>query len=386
MKSFPKVPCVSVACAAAALFALTLALPAAAHDGGKSSSFYTAHNLVSDGSVAADNPNGPDANLVNAWGIAFNPYGPVWVADNGASVSTLYDGAGHIVPLVVAIPGPPNSEEAGAPTGIVFNGASFLVPTNFVVTNGTISGPSIFMFATEQGTIVGWSPNVDRTHAFNAVDNSASGAIYKGLALSAGGNGSLLYATDFHNRRVDVFDATFHPVQVSGGFTDSNIPSDFAPFGIQAINGDVYVTYAQQDADKVDDVHGRGLGYVDAYDANGNLLQRVAIRGFLNAPWGLTMAPAGFGQFANRLLVGNFGDGRVNAFDAATGRWVGTLSGSDRRPLQVDGLWGLSFGNGFFGQQIDSLYFTAGPADESHGVYGVISATATGRGGKGMDN
>jgi len=383
MKPFPNVPCVAAASAAAALISLTLALPADAHGRGKIASTYAAHNLVSDGSVAADNPSGPDTNLVNPWGIAFNPYGPVWVADNGANVSTLYDGAGHIVPLVVAIPGPPNSEEPGAPTGIVFNGSSFLLPTDFVVTNGTASGPAIFMFATEQGTIAGWSPTVDRTHAFNAVNNSASGAIYKGLALGAGGNGSLLYATDFHNGRVDVFDAKFAPVQSSGGFTDPNIPSDFAPFGIQAINGDIYVTYAQQDADKVDDVHGRGLGFVDAFDANGNLLQRVAVRGSLNAPWGLTIAPAGFGQFGNRLLVGNFGDGLINAFDATTGRFVGTLTASDRRPLQIEGLWGLRFGNGFAGQQIDSLYFTAGPADESQGVYGVISATSA---GKGMNN
>ena len=372
--------------ALAMLFAL--ALPAAARD--NAFSVYTAHNLVSDGSVAADNPNGPDTNLVNPWGIAFNPWGPVWVADNGAGVSTLYDGAGHIVPLVVAIPAPAGSDEA-APTGIVFNGAALIPPpagippTSFVVTDNATSksGPSLFLFATEQGTIAGWAPSVDFTHAFTAVNNFASGAIYKGLALSAGGNGNLLYATDFHNRRIDVFDNTFKPATISGRFDDPNIPANFAPFGIQAINGDIYVTYAQQDADKVDDVHGRGLGYVDAFDTNGNLLQRVAIRGFLNAPWGMTVAPAGFGAFAGRLLVGNFGDGRVNAFDLATGRWVGMLIGSDRRPLQVEGLWGLAFGNGFLGQQIDSLYFTAGPDDEAHGVYGVISMTKSG--GKGQD-
>ncbi len=365
---------VNAACAAVALAAMAAALPAAAHEG-KGDGSYTVHNLVSDGSVTADNPSGPDANLVNPWGIAFNPFGPVWLSDNGTNLSTLYDGAGHIIPLVVAIPGPANSAEGGAPTGIVFNGSTLIVPTNFVVTNGTARAPALFLFATEQGTISGWTPGVDRTHAFNGVDNSASGAIYKGLALSAGGTGILLYATDFHNRRVDVFDGAFKPVQVSGGFTDPNIPANFAPFGIQAINGDIYVTYAQQDAAKVDDVHGRGLGYVDAFDANGNLLQRVAVRGFLNAPWGVALAPAGFGMFANRLLIGNFGDGRINAFDAATGRWVGMLSGSDRRPLKIDGLWGLAFGNGFAGQQIDSLYFTAGPGDEEHGVYGVIDAS-----------
>ena len=186
-----------------------------------------------------------------------------------------------------------------------------------------------------------------------------------------------LYATDFHNRRVDVFDGAFQPVQVSGAFKDPNIPADFAPFGIQAINGDIYVTYAKQDADKVDDVHGRGLGYVERVRrATAICCSALAMRGFLNAPWGLALAPAGFGEFAGRLLVGNFGDGRINAFDVATGRWMGLLTGNDRRPLQIDGLWGLAFGNGYAGQMIDSLYFTAGPDDEAHGAYGVIDAAA----------
>ena len=361
--------------AGAALMLLTMAAAAPADArGGKNQSSYTAHYLVSDGSIPADNPSGPDPNLINAWGIVFNPFGPVWVAANGSATSTLYDGAGHIVPLVVAIPGAAGSAEGGAPTGIVFNGSTQIVPANFVVTNGTTSGPSFFLFATEQGTISGWAPSVDFLHAFNGVDNSAAGAIYKGLALSAGGTGALLYATDFHNARIDVFDAKFQAVQVSGGFADPDIPAGFAPFGIQAINGDIYVTYAQQDADQVDDVHGRGLGYVNVFDSNGNLLRRVASRGFLDAPWGLALAPAGFGAFSNRLLVGNFGDGRINAYDAATGRWVGTLDDSDRKPLVIDGLWGLAFGNGYAGQGIESLFFTAGPDDETHGAYGVIDA------------
>jgi uncharacterized protein (TIGR03118 family) len=340
---------------------------------------YSTHYLVSDGSVPADHT---DANLVNAWGIAFNPFGPVWIADNGTGLSTLYDGAGNIVPLVVTIPLPQGSEDANAaPTGIVYNGSSLIRPTDFVVSNGATSGNALFMFATEQGTIAGWAPAVDFTNAFTVVDSSQSGAIYKGLALGAGGSGSLLYATDFHNRKVDVFDASFQPVAVNGGFKDPIIPANFAPFGIQAINGDVYVTFAQQDADKVDDVHGRGLGYVDAFDANGNLLQRVAIRGFLNAPWGIALAPVGFGAFGGRLLVGNFGDGHINAFDLSSGRWVGMLSGADRRPLTIDGLWGLAFGNGFLDQRPDSLYFTAGPDDEAHGAYGTISMTK----GKGKD-
>jgi uncharacterized protein (TIGR03118 family) len=345
---------------AVAVVALTLAQPAAAkpHHGG-TVSLYSVDNLVSDGSVPAPHT---DPNLVNAWGIAFNPIAAVWVADNGTSVSTLYDGEGNPQTLVVSIPGPLNSEEPGAPTGIVF------------------TGPARFLFATEQGTIAAWAPNVDVTHAFTMVDNSAREAIYKGLALSAGGNGNLLYATDFHNRQVDVFDDQFQPVQVTGGFVDPIIPANFAPFGIQAINGDIYVTFAEQDADGEDDVHGRGLGYVDAFDPNGVLLKRVAIRGVLNAPWGIAFAPAGFGQFGNRLLVGNFGDGHINAFDPNTGVYVGTLLGSDRRPLTIDGLWGLAFGNGFLGQPVDTLFFAAGPNDEEHGVYGRITANTL-RGG-----
>jgi uncharacterized protein (TIGR03118 family) len=361
-----------------ALVAAIATTPVMAHGNGVGLNVYEVTNLVSDGSVPA---NVTDPNLVNPWGIVFNPFGPVWISDNGTGLSTLYDGAGNIVPLVVKIPLPPGSQEPNsAPTGIVYNGSSLIRPTDFLVTSAGKSGNALFMFATEQGTIAGWAPAIDFLNAFTVVDSSASGAIYKGLALAAGGSGSLLYATDFHNRKVDVFDANFKPVTVSGGFNDPIIPADFAPFGIQAINGDIYVTFAQQDADKVDDVHGRGLGYVDAFDANGNLLERVAIRGFLNAPWGLTVAPAGFGQFGGRLLVGNFGDGRINAFDLATNRWVGMLVGTDRRPLAIDGLWGLAFGNGFLGQDPDRLYFTAGPDDESHGVYGVISPTSAKKG------
>jgi len=360
---------------AAAILAGALVQAPAYADGGGSSgqTLYDVHNLVSDGATPADHT---DANLVNPWGIAFNPYGPVWISDNGTGLSTLYDGAGNIVPLVVAIPG------EAAPTGIVFNGSTLIRPQDFVVTNGTTNGPSIFMFATEQGTISGWAPNVDFTHAFNAVDNSAGGAIYKGLALSAGGNGALLYATDFHNARIDVFNAAFQPVQVAGAFADPNIPAGFAPFGIQAIGGDIFVTYAQQDAEKHDDVHGRGLGFVDVFDANGSLIDRIATRGVLNAPWGLALAPAGFGQFAGRLLVGNFGDGKINAFDISMNRWVGTLIGANRQPVQIDGLWGLAFGNGFLGQSIDTLYFTAGPNDEANGLYGRISATPGRKGHK----
>ena len=349
---------------AALLLGWLLQVPAHADDGNQT--LYNVRNLVSDGALPAAQT---DPNLVNAWGIAFNPWGPVWVADNETAVATLYDGAGNIVNLVVAIAGGEN------PTGIVFNGSTLIRPKDFVVGNAAATGPAIFLFATEGGTIAGWAPNVDFTHTFNGVDNSAKGAIYKGLALSAGGSGSLLYATDFHNGRIDVFDASFAPVKLDGKFVDPGIPAGYAPFGIQAIGGDLYVTYAKQDADRKDDVHGRGLGFVDVFDPNGHLVQRVATRGALNAPWGLAVAPAGFGQFAGRLLVGNFGDGRINAYDLASGQFVGTMMGANDRPVHIDGLWGLAFGNGFLNQHVNTLYFTAGPNDEANGLYGRILPT-----------
>jgi uncharacterized protein (TIGR03118 family) len=331
--------------------------------------FYQQRNLVSDGFVPADNK---DPNLVNAWGVAFNPFGPVWVADNGTGLSTLYNGDGKPQPLVVQIPAPAGSGGNGTPTGTVFNGSN-----DFVVSNGTASGPSRFIFATEDGVIAGWSPAVDMTHAIRAVDNSSTtGAIYKAIALSAGGNGNLLYAADFHNNKIDVFDRDFKLVSLPGdAFSDPNLPAGFAPFGLQAIHGDLYVSYAKQDADKHDDVKGKGLGFVNVFDPNGHLIRRLVSQGALNAPWGMVLAPAGFGKFANRLLVGNFGDGMINAYDLATGRFIGRLKQADRRPVAIDGLWGIAFGNGFANQPVNTLFFAAGPADESHGLYGRIDVS-----------
>ena len=341
--------------------ALTLVMAPVAHAAGN---FYDQHNLVSDGFISADHT---DPNLVNAWGLVFNPTGPAWVANNGTGTSTLYDGDGNAVPLVVKIPGPAGSA-TGSPTGIVFNGSEA-----FVVSSGNLNGPSRFIFATEDGTIAAWAPNVNATNAITVIDNSSNNAVYKGLALSAGGNGNLLYATDFHNAKIDVFDSTFKPVSVSGKFSDPTIPQGFAPFGIQAINGDIYVTYAKQNDAKHDDVKGKGFGFVNVFDPNGNLLRRVASEGALNSPWGLTVAPAGFGKLGGRLLVGNFGDGRINAYDLATGQFVGRLRGKDHTPLVIDGLWSLQFGNGFAAQPVDTLFFTSGPGDEQHGLYGRLA-------------
>ncbi|MGZ3237983.1 MAG: TIGR03118 family protein [Burkholderiaceae bacterium] len=344
------------------LLILVLGIPVAAH---AVSDFYQQHNLVSDGFVPADNS---DQNLINSWGLAFNPFGPVWVADNGAGVSTLYDGDGKLQPLVVQIPTPAGAPGKGTPTGIVFNGS-----TGFAVTVGSTSGPSRFIFATEDGVIAGWAPTVDATHAIRVIDNSkTTAAVYKGLALSAGGNGSLLYAADFHNNKIDVFDSSFKAMTLTGTFSDPNLPAGFAPFGIQAINGNIYVSYAKQDDKKHDDVAGKGLGFINVFDPNGHLIRRVVSWGSLNSPWGMTLAPAGFGKFSNRLLVGNFGDGKINAYDIATGQFIGKLKSLDKHAIQISGLWGLAFGNGFVKQPVNTLFFAAGPGDEAHGLYGRI--------------
>jgi len=279
----------------------------------------------------------------------------------------LYDGSGTAAALIVDIP-TPDAASGGTPTGIVYNASAA-----FVVGSGTASGPAAFIFVTEDGIIAGWSPKADATHALVAVDNSGADAIYKGVALSAANNKQLLYATDFHNGRIDVFDGTFAPVTLSGtAFQDNRLPQGYAPFGIQAIGGDIYVTYALQDADRKDEQHGRGYGFVDAYDPGGKLLNRVASRGALNAPWGIALAPAGFGRFGNALLIGNFGDGRINAFDPVFNMPLGELRDGNGRPIQIDGLWGIGFGNGLLNQPVNTLFFAAGPDDEQHGLYGRI--------------
>jgi uncharacterized protein (TIGR03118 family) len=324
--------------------------------------FYKQHNLVSDS--AAIRADHRDFNLVNAWGLAFNPFAVAWVADNGTGVSTLYDGDGNPQSLIVTIPGAGGA--GGNPTGTVFYGGP-----GFMVKKGSATGPSRFLFVSEDGGIAGWAPNVDPTHAVRVVDNSAKHAIYKGVAISGTGRGTLLYATDFHNGKIDVYNSAFQPVYLPDmPFRDPQLPPGYGPFGLQAINGDLYVSYAKQDADREDDVKGPGLGIVDVFDPAGHFIRRLISNGALNAPWGMTLAPASFGRFSNRLLVGNFGDGMINAYDLASGKWVGRLKGQNHRPIQIDGLWGLSFGNGLKNQPIDTLFFTAGPADEKHGLYG----------------
>jgi uncharacterized protein (TIGR03118 family) len=324
-------------------------------------SIYGVHALVSDGSVPADLT---DASLVNAWGLVAGPTTPWWLSDNGTGLSTLYTGTGTKPALTVT---------AGSdPTGTVYNGNA----ADFIVSQGGKSASARFLFATESGTIVGWAPSVVPTSAVPGVDHSAQGAVYKGLATVA----DRLYATDFHNARVDVFDKAFAQVTLPGGFQDAQIPKGWAPFGIQALNGNLFVTYAQQDKAAHDDVAGGGLGYVDEFSPDGALLARVAKKGTkrapLNAPWGLAMAPSSFGGFAGDLLVGNFGNGRISAYQALTPtHWVykGQLRQADGNLISIDGLWGIAFGNGAAAGPASSLYFASGPGDEKHGLFGVIT-------------
>jgi uncharacterized protein (TIGR03118 family) len=303
-----------------------------------------------------------DANLVNPWGIVASPGRTIWVADNGTGVSTLYNPDGSIVPLVVTIPPSQTSTEGGNPTGIVFNSTG-----GFVINEGNRSGPSFFIFVSEDGVISGWNPQVDPDHAVVALDNGNREAIYKGAALAMTNAGPRLYVTNFHAGTVEVYNQDFGRVLVNK-FVDPNLPAGFAPFGIANINGFIYVTYAKQDADKEDDVAGPGLGFVDVFNAQGDFHKRLISRGRLNAPWGLALAPQTFVQFGGTLLVGNFGNGKINAYNPTTGAFLGQLmKATVGGPIQIDGLWGLFF--------IDNrLFFTAGIADEEHGLFGFIRA------------
>ena len=320
---------------------------------------FTQHNFISDVAGQGDRL---DTNLVNAWGIAFGPTGPFWVADNHTGVSTLYNTAGATLPLVVNIPVPAGGQPPSSPTGIIFNNTpDFLLPSG---------KPASFIFATEDGTIAAWNQG---TNAILKADNSASSAIYKGLALGNSGGKNYLYATDFHNGKVDVFGGDFSPATLAGSFNDPNIPAGFAPFNIQNLGGNLYVTYAKQDDDKEDDERGEGNGFVDIYDTSGNLVTRLISNGPLNSPWGLTIAPASFGQFGGALLVGNFGNGAINAFIPTNGVLLGSLQDAVGKPISIEGLWALTFGNGVGGGDTGTLYFTAGPADETHGLFGSIT-------------
>jgi uncharacterized protein (TIGR03118 family) len=357
---------ISAAAYAAAVVALLVAIAATSATAVRDNS-YTVHLLVSD---QAGQAPVQDPKLVNPWGLAASPTGgAAWVADNGTGVSTLYvNGGGAKAALEVSIPG-------GEPTGVVFNAGS---ESDFVVMSGAASGRAFFIFANESGLISGWNPAVPTVGSTIAVPAAQrEGAIYTGLGIGSSGVSSFLYAADFHNARVDVFDEQFQLTTLAGSFSDPALPAGFAPFGIHTIGGRVYVTYAKQDPAAEDPVAGHGLGFVNVFDTNGNLIGRVAERGQLNAPWGIALAPADFGRASLDFLVGNIGDGKITAYEeVSSSLWEpsGQLRGARGRPLSIDGLRALGFGNGVTTGPANTLFFTAGPNDGTHGLFGSLTA------------
>ena len=328
---------------------------------------YTRTDLTADASTTSTTTVTVDANLVNAWGLSRASATPWWVSDNGTGLSTLYDADGVPQALVVKIPTPDGTGTA-TPTGTVFN----------YTTGFQVSGkPAVFLFVTEDGTISGWNPTVNLTNAVIAVNRSGK-AIYKGCAIAQTKHGAQLYVTDFRSRRVRVFDSNFHRVHFEDwAFRDPGIPKSYAPFNVQNVGGNLVVTFAKVESGSTDEESGAGVGYVSIFDTKGRLVQRLQHGAWLNAPWGVAESPSDFGAFSHRLLIGNFGDGRVNAFNAITGKFEGQLLDSGNQPLAIDGLWALSFGNnGRAGSAIE-LYFTAGPNDEANGLLGKIAPVAT---------
>ncbi len=346
-------------------------------------SFYSQTNLVTSGKPLKGKFR--DKNLLNAWGLVQGPT-PFWVSDNNAGVSTLYDGTGKAftvtaggkkVPFVVTIPPPTNSTSSATPSGIVFNGTT----ADF--------GGDLFIFSTEDGTISGWQVT-DGTGAVLHVDNSAiptaaTGAVYKGLAVATLNGHQFIYATNFRSGNVDVFDAAYNPVtNLTGTFTDPHPLAGYAPFGITLFGtSNLWVSYALQDGPKHDPVHMAGAGYIDIFTTDGVFVERFATGGNLNAPWGMVLTPPSFGPLGGNFWIGNFGDGNIHAFNS-TGTDVGQPSNGKGKPLHVDGLWALVFGNGSNNAATTSLYFTAGPNMESEGIFGkfdVTSKKSSGHGG-----
>jgi uncharacterized protein (TIGR03118 family) len=324
---------------------------------------YVQHNLVSDQSGVADVT---DPNLINPWGVSESATSPFWVSNTGKGTSTLYNGSGAITPLVVTIPpGAAATSAQGTPTGQVFNSS-----TQFLLANGTKAS---FIFSTEDGTISAWNGG---TAATITVDNSKSGAVYYGLAVGANAAGSpLLYAPNFTTGKIEVYDGKFAPTTVSGGFADSSLPAGYAPFNIWPLGGKLYVAYARQGP--LSGVAGAGIGQVAVFDFDGNLQKHLISGGALNAPWGMAIAPSTFGAFGGALLVGNFGDGKINAFDLNAGTALGTLQDTTGNPIVNSGLWALLFGNGGNGGDKNTLYFTAGIGGLAHGLFGAIAPPAT---------
>lgn len=319
---------------------------------------FVTHSLISDLPGLAD---AVDPNLVNPWGLAFNAAGPFWVANNKTGLSTIYNSTGGVQLLVVTIPAPGDATAPSTPTGIIFNNT-----TNFIVNDG----PARFIFATEEGTIAAWNGG---SNAVITADRSSAEATYKGLALGTDGTSNRLYAANFHAGTIDVFDHNFLPLVQPEAFIDPDMATNFAPFNVEVFNGKLYVTYALVDEAREDDVPGDGAGFVNVYNLDGSLGSRLISGGHLNAPWGLAIAPEGFAPFPGALLVGNFGDGAINAYTATDGTFLGALQDVSGTPIRVEGLWAIKFGNGGQAGDPNVLYFTAGPGDEEHGLFGSIA-------------
>jgi uncharacterized protein (TIGR03118 family) len=338
---------------------------------------YNQTNLVEN--VAADSTIVADPNVRNAWGLVHGPTTPWWVSNNATGTSTLINASTTPVTtpsLVVTVPAAPGQNSAGTPTGMVFNGNA----ADFLLAPGK---QAVFIWVTEDGTVSGWNPGVDATNAIIMADRSQKpranhGAVYKGATIGEVDGQRYLFAANFRSGRIDVFDSTFTFVKMSEeAFDDDRIPPGFAPFNIQGIGRNLYVTYAKQDDMQHDEVPGDGLGFVDVFNTRGQLLARLQHGPFLNAPWGVTLAPAYFGEFSHAVLIGNFGDGTIAAFNAVTGRFIGKMLNPDGSKLVIGGLWGLAFGNGGSSGPGNTLFFTAGPDDESNGLFGMLTPVAS---------
>lgn len=330
---------------------------------------YLVRYLVSDIPGLADQT---DPGLVGAWGISESATSPFWVSDAGSGLSTLYNSTGSVIPLVVTIPPGASGGSQGIPTGTVYNGTP-----GFTVGTGQ---PALFIFDTFDGTISGWNPQANMAHAIIKVDNSSMGAVYTGLAIGTSNSNTYLYAANFHAGTIEIYDSNYAPVSMPSAFKDPMLPAGFAPFNIQSLAGKLYVAYAMQNSTKNFAVVGAGNGYVDVYDTAGNMLQRLISGGQLNSPWGLAIAPAGFGDFAGDLLVGNFGDGTINVFNPTTGAHMAGLNDVIGSPVVIPNLWALQPGNGGSGGDLNAVYFTAGipgPDNGTHGLFGRLQAAPT---------
>jgi uncharacterized protein (TIGR03118 family) len=333
---------------------------------------FTQNNLVSNVAGKATNT---DLNLVGTVGIASPSAGAWMVANAGSGTSTAYDGngdpfpagTGTVVTIAAGAASPPGSH--GVASGVVAN------PTSaFVITGPTGPAPSDFIFATFDGTIAGWSAAVDESNAIIAVDNSATGTLYTALTMGSNpSGGAFLYAASFRYNAIAVFDETFAPVTPAGSFIDPRLPTNYAPYGLANIAGDIYVAYAKQNPQKIAAVPGQGLGFVSVFDTEGNFVRRFTSQGQLNAPWGIAQAPASFSRFGGALIIGNTGDGHINAFDPVSGHFLGQLQHPSGGPLTIRGLWGIAFGNGGTAGSVDTLYFTAGPAGGTEGLFGSVT-------------